>query len=120
MHIRSIDYMTALNFFLDHKGFKQKLTMTPKGEWFGAFVAGEDEPIGIVSTQQIGKFLRVKTLFVRQDRRRQGVATALVKSVAKGACTAFAFDASRGAFEAAGFAHEKTQKNGVHFMRKPA
>ena len=117
MDIRKIDYPAALDFFLEHRAFREHVTMTTNGDWFGCFLDGK--VVGIASTQQIGKWTRVKTLYVSKKYRRNGVASALVEHVSKGRqCTAFAFDASKPVFESAGFKHEKTQKNGIHFMRK--
>lgn len=117
MNVRQSDYMEALGFFLDHKAWKEKVTLRDVGEWFVCDIDGEIA--GIVSTQQMGKWTRVKSLYVGKQFRRKGVATALVQMVSDGKnCSAFAFNASRPVFELCGFKHERTGKNGVHFMRK--
>lgn len=115
--IKKITHAEALNFFLEHHGWIEHVTFTEKGEWFGFF--NKETIQGIVSTQQIGKWLRVKTLFVAKKNRGKGIGLKLVKHVSKEKdCTAFAFNSSKRIFEQSGFKVEKQNKNGVWFMRK--
>jgi len=115
--IKEITHLQALEFFLDHKGWEEKVTFTDKGGFFGAFKDGE--LCGICSTQQIGKWTRIKSLLVAKKWRRKGISSELVRfASAEKCCTAFAFNSSFESFKRAGFVHESTGKNGVHFMRK--
>lgn len=119
IEIKPVAYQVALEFFLEIKAFNEHVTMTTKGDWFGAYEVGHESLLGICSTQQIGRWLRIKTLCVRKEQRRHGVANALVRKLSEGRqCTAFAFNSSLSVFISCGFTQEKTQKNGVHFMRK--
>jgi len=117
--IEQIDYMDALGFFLDNKAWKEYVTITEKGTWYAYKEFGEIK--GIASTLQLGKWTRIKSLFVAKQYRRHGIATALVKSLSENApCSAFAFDSSKSAFERCGFLVESRGNNKVWFMRKEA
>jgi predicted GNAT family acetyltransferase len=117
MHIRQITHIEALSFFLDQEGWKSHVTWRDAGEWYGYFI--DNEIVGIVSTQMIGRWTRVKSLVVAKEHRGKGIATSLVCYVSDDKnCTAFAFSSSLKVFEECGFKREKTNKNGVHFMRK--
>ncbi len=112
-----VDYLTCLDFFLEHKGFREGLTFTDKGKYFIAKADGKK--VGMCSTFQIGKWLRIKSLFVPRKFRGKGIATYLISRLSENRnCTAFSFDSSKEIFIKCGFVNESTGKNGVHFMRK--
>lgn len=114
--ILQTSYKDAERFYRECQATTTGVTLNNKGEWW-IFVE-KGQVLGMLSTQQLGQWKRIKSLLVRPGHRGQGIASKLVAHVSDGKCTAFAFDDSKPIFEKFGFKVEKQHKNGNWFLRK--
>lgn len=115
--IKEITAQEAQRYYRRHKEPGDRLSFSGKGKYYGYF--NNTKVLGIVSTQMVGKRIRIKTLSVRPDSRGQGIGTKLVKYLLYDglAYSAFASEYSIGIFKSQGFRIESEKDNGIVYMK---
>lgn len=114
--IQRITPQNAHAYYMSWRGGEQQVSFSLKGEWW-AYVSG-GITVGIVSTQRMGRFTRVKTLLVEPHHRRKGIGAALVAHVSTGPCTAFATLLSERIFARNGYMTLSINRRNIAYMKK--
>lgn len=115
--IREITTAEAKRYYRRYRETGDRLSFSEKGRYYGYFK--KNKVIGIVSTQIVGKRIRIKTLSVSPDSRGKGIGAALLGFLIYDglAYSAFASEHSIRLFEKFGFTVMSESKNGIKYMK---
>jgi GNAT superfamily N-acetyltransferase len=116
-NIRIIDGESAKEFLKETMAQKERVSYSPNGLFYGYFENGT--LIGVISTLENAKTIRVKSFFVLKENRGNGVGSDLLHYILtrNKRYTAFATESSYPLFKKESFI-TVSERNGIRFMTR--